>query len=892
MAEWKEEIRKCLAHLKLAPMREAEIVEELAQHLEDRYQELRISGAADEAAARAALAELSEGQWLAHELRRIERPVNDEPEALGARRASMIGDVWYDLRYGLRMLGKNPGFTVIAVLTLALGIGANTAVFSLIDAFLLRLLPVKDPQQLVFIQAALLNGETNCCFPASTFEQFRDRSRSFSGLFAVRGTGNTKVLPVSVTVNGEPEIVAGDFVSGSYFEVLGVPAVLGRTFTIADDKAGKEPVAVISYTYWERRFGRDPAAVGKTIYAGKIPFAVIGVTPPSFFGRSVAGRSADVILPLFMHAQLRLRGEGHSTYEIVARLKPNINLEQARTDLELIYQQILRQEVASTSAQVDQANAAQRIELLPALRGQQNWLNDFATQLPILLAVVGLVLLIACVNVANLLLVRAAARQKEIAVRLSLGASRGRLVRQLLTESTLLAVLGGVLGLVLALWAEDFLLALISSGQTAIPADLRLNVKMLAFTGVISLLTGLLFGLAPALAATRINLTRMLKEGDAGAESRPRRLTKLLVVAQVALSLILLAGAGLLIGSLRQLYAVDTGFERNQVLTMRVLPALINFDQARERRLYQELLTKLNAIPGVQSASLARFVAGRGGPVAPRYFETMGIGLVQGREFFITDTADSSKVAVISESVARKYFPGANPLGQLLPNELAKGFGGASIEIVGVVKDVKERLRSQRWTENVYVPYTQVPPQRLGQANFLVRVVGNPQSLIPALRREAQAVEQDLAFEAIKTQAEETNQWITEERSLATLLTFFALLALGLASLGLYGVMSYTVAQGTREIGIRLALGAEPRNILKLVVGHGMLLAGTGVVLGLVGAIALTRVMNSWLFGLSATDPLTFSVMALLLLVVALLACYLPARRATKVDPMVALRYE
>jgi len=790
-----------------------------------------------------------------------------------------------DLRYGARKLIQNPDFTLIATLTLGLGIGANTAVFSLIDAFLLRSLPVKDPQQLFFVQATLPKGGTDCCFPYSTIELFRDRNQSFAGLFAVRGTGNTKVLPVSVTVNGEPEVVAGDFVSGNYFEVLGVPALRGRTFTTGDDHPGKEPVAVISHAYWKRRFAGDPSVVGKTIYAGKVPFTVIGVTPPDFFGRSVAGRFADVILPLFTHAQLRLRGEGHGTYEIMGRLQSGVSAEQARADLDAIYQRSLLQS--------GQEGEGRRIELASASRGQQNWINDFEMQLPILLAVVGMVLLIACVNVANLLLVRAAARQKEIAVRLSLGASRGRLIRQLLTESALLALLGGVLGLILARWGADALLIAISADQNSIPVDLRLNIKMLVFTAAVSLLTGLLFGLAPALAATKVNLTRMLKEGEAGAESRPRNMAKLLVVSQVALSLILLTGAGLLIGSLQRLYAVDTGFERNQVLRAWVHPVLIGYDHDQELRLYQTLLARMNEAPGVQSASLARYVAGRGGPIGPRYFETMGIRLVQGREFSTTDTADSPRVAIISESAAGKHFPNANPLGQLLPNEVAMRYGGGSIQVVGVARDIKERLRSRRWSENIYIPYTQALPQSLGQANFFLRpAAGNPRSLIPVLRREAQLVEPNLAFADIKTQADETNGWVVEERSLATLLSFFGTLALLLATLGLYGVMSYTVAQSKREIGLRMALGAEPRDILKLVAGHGMLLAGMGVALGLAGAAGVTRVMNTWLFGVSATDPLTFGLFSLVLLAVAFVACFIPARRASTVDPMIALRHE
>jgi hypothetical protein len=450
-----------------------------------------------------------------------------------------------------------------------------------------------------------------------------------------------------------------------------------------------------------------------------------------------------------------------------------------------------------------------------------------------------------------------------------------------------------VLGLMIALWSTDFLLIAISSDQTTIPADLRLNVKMLTFTGAGSLLTGLLFGLAPALAATRINLTQMLKESEAvaGSASRPRSLSKLLVIAQVAMSLILLTGAGLLIESLRRLYAVDTGFERNRVLTMWVRPASIGYDYTRELQLYRSLLSRFQAIPGVQSATLARFVAGRGGPVGPRYFETMGIGLVQGREFSFDDTAGSPRVAIISESVAEKHFPGGNSLGQPLPNEIAIRYGGGNIQIVGVVRDVKQRLRG-RWTENVYIPYRQSPPQSLGQAKLFVRAAGNPRTLIPALRREAQVVEPDLAFASLETQAEETNQWIVEERSLATLLSFFGMLALGLSMLGLYGVMSYTVSQNTREIGLRMALGAGPRDILKLVVGHGMLLAGIGVAFGLAGAAAVTRMINNWLFGVSAIDPLTFGVFALLLLSVAFVACLIPARRASRVDPMIALRRE
>src|SRR5215510_6374587 len=436
--------------------------------------------------------------------------------------------LWQDLRYGLRMLAKRPGFTLIVALTLALGIGANTAVFSLIDAFLLKPLPVRDPQQPVLVRATNPRGGITGSFPYPIFEQLRDQNRSFSSIFAYDHTR------VSVTVEGQPEMDWGDFVSGSYFDVLGVSAILGRTFTADDDQAGRPPVAVISNGYWERRFGRDPAAIGKTIYLAKIPFTVIGVTSPGFYGLKVAGRSADVVMPMFMQSRLAL-GD-HDTFGIMARLKPGAGPEQARADLDVIYQQALTQMASpGISPQAQQEIRAQKIQLKPGIRGDST--PGFDSELRILLAVVGVVLLIACLNIANLLLARAVGRQREIAVRLSLGAGRGRVIRQLLTESILLAALGGVIGLLVAQWLVSGLLSVFSSGNDPIPFDLKLDMRILAFTGAVSILTGILFGLVPALAATKIDLIPMLK-GVEG-ESRPlrRRLAKSLVIAQVAMSL-------------------------------------------------------------------------------------------------------------------------------------------------------------------------------------------------------------------------------------------------------------------------------------------------------------------------------------------------------------------
>jgi predicted permease len=791
-----------------------------------------------------------------------------------------------DLLYGIRILAKRPGFTLIVALTLALGIGANTAVFSLIDAFLLRLLPVRDPQQLVFVRATNPRGGITGSFPYHIFEQFRDQNRSFSGIFAYDHTR------VSVTVEGQPEMVWGDFVSGSYFDVLGVSAILGRTFTADDDRAGKQPAAVISSGYWGRRFGRDPAVIGKTIYLAKIPFTVIGVTSPGFYGLSVAGRSADVVLPMFMQSRLAL-GD-HDTFGIMARLKPGAGPEQARADLDMIYQQGLTQEAGSgISPQAQQEIRAQKIQLKPGIRGDSN--PGFASELPILLAVVSVVLLIACLNIANLLLARAVGRQKEIAVRLSLGAGRGRVIRQLLTESILLAALGGVLGLLVAQWLVSGLLAVFSSGNDPIPFDLKLDMRILAFTGAVSLLTGILFGLAPALAATRVDLIPMLKGAEGKSHPLRRRLTKSLVVAQVALSLALLIGAGLLIRSLQQLYRVDTGFERDKLLTMWVYPALIGYDRAKELRLYHEAVENLNAIPDVQSASLARRALdiGKGlNPVGPRFFETMGIGLLQGREFSTADTETAPRVAIISESMARMFLPNVNPIGQPIPDELAEFADlGRDVQIVGVVRDTR-RLWSPKGDPAIYIPYTQAPPQELGQMKFFVRTAGKPMNIVSAVRQQIQSIEKDLPLVGVATQDEEVKGQAREERSMAMLLGFFGALALVLSSIGLYGTMSYAVSRRTRELGIRLALGAQQKDLLWIVLREAFQQVIIGVAIGIPVALAGARMIASMLFGVKTTDPAPISVAVLVMGAIALAAGYLPARRATKVDPIEALRCE
>ena len=698
-----------------------------------------------------------------------------------------MGNLWQDLRYGFRMLRRNPGFTAVAVISLSLGIGANTAIFSLINTVLLKTLPVKDPQQLVFLHRVRPGGGTGDSFPYRTFEQLRDQNQTFSGMFAFDDA------PVSASADGQAEMIRGEFVSGNYYSVLGAHAILGRTFTGDDDQEGKPPIAVISYGYWQRRFSLDPSVVGKSINLKGIPFTIIGVMPPDFFDRRVVGPGPDISVPLVMQPRFALKD--HDTFEIMARLKPGVAEQQARADLDMIYRQALTEAAGpALSSQTRQEILAQRIELVPGSRGESDLRRQLSYPLGILMAVVGLVLLIACANVANLLLARTTARRREIAVRLAIGAGRPRLIRQLLTESILLAVLGGLLGLLFAWWGADLLSALLFNESTPGALDLQLDWRVFGFTGAVSLLTGVLFGLAPALRATRVDLSHTLKDNAAGIRGAGRRLGlgKALVILQVALSLLLLIGAGLLIRSFQKLNKVETGFNRENVLLFWVFPTLAGYEGPREISLYQQLLERINAIPGVGSASLSRLRLFSGGhwernvriqgqtlgpdeygevsfnAIGPRFFKTMGIGLLAGRDFTPADGENAPKVALISEGMARQFFKGVNPIGKRI------GFAGeqssGETEIIGVVNDIKSlSLREEGLQKTVYIPYTQAPPVMRGQMTFEVRTAGDPTPIAAAVRHEVQAIEKDLPLVGVQTQAEQVAQSLGKERSLATL---------------------------------------------------------------------------------------------------------------------------
>ncbi len=878
-------IKHQLRALFRASLVEQELDEELCLHLEREIERNARAGLSAEEARRAAIRDFGGIEQIKEECRDARRDVR------------FIEDLWRDLCYGGRMLAKQPGFTAVIVITLALGIGANTAVFSLVNTFLITNLPVKEPQELVFVHRTLQKGGTADDFSYAAIEEFRDRSHSFSGIFAYEHTR------ISVVADGEPEMLWGDFVSGSYFDILGVNTILGRPFTSDDDQPGQQPVAVISFSYWEPRFASDKSVIGRTLYIGKIPFVIIGVTSPEFRGLNPTGDLPDIFLPMSMQPKLAL-GD-HDTFKVMARLKPGVNTEQARGELDVIYQDILAHEIITDRPLKGATQGlARKIEIkpglrgLPGIRGVSRSTDRLLLALNILLIMVGVVLLITSLNVASLLLSRASRRQKEIAVRLALGATRGRIIRQLLIESVLVATVGGVVGVIFAMWAERILLTLLTQGRTPIPSSIDLNFGMLAFTGAVCLVTGILFGLAPALSATRVDINQILKGSveSKAVRKKGRSLQSLLVMSQVVLSLVLLIAAGLLIRSVWHLYQVDPGFERDRILIAGVYPTLIGYDHQKEIGLYKDLLDNISQIPGVQSVSLTRFsLTRRAGPVGPDFFRTMGIAILSGREFTNADTETSPKVAVISQAVAQKYFPNQDPIGQFMSEQALEQVDletGSAVQVVGVVRDIKHGLRDSSDADAIYIPYTQASERLLGQVDLLVRTAGEPHSILPSLRERLGAVNKYLPLVGVKTQAEEVDSIVAEERSLATLLSLFGGLALILVSVGAYGVVSCGVESRIKELGIRYALGAQRRQIIWLVLRDSLSSVALGIVIGIPLALITVRLISSLLYGVEVADPLTIFFSILAILMATITGAYAPALRATRVMPIVALRHE
>jgi len=814
--------------------------------------------------------------------------------------------LFQDLRYGLRMLVKSPGFTVVAVATLALGIGANTALFSVINGVLLSPLPFPQPDQLVTLHENKPNFEGgSLSYP--NFRDWRSDNHTFSSLALAR----TYVF--SLTGIGEAEQVSGDFVSSDFFPVLGMKPVIGRTFAEDEERVGADPVALISAGLWRRKFSSAPDILGKNITLDGRDYTIVGVIPADFHLDIPGFQDGQVYAPIgqWSNPLLLKRGAGLGFHGI-GRLKPGVTIEQARADMDGITRSL-----AEAFPDVDKGITA----LLRPLKEQM--IGHVRPLLLVLLAAVGFVLLIACVNVVNLLLARATGRTREFAVRAALGASQGRVVRQLLTESILLALAGGGVGLLLAAWGTRAALGVLPA---ALPRaeQVGLDAHVLIFTAGISLLAGILFGLTPALKTSQPDLHDTLKQGGRGASGNRHRMQSVFVVAEMALALVLLIGAGLTIRSLAKVWSVDPGFNPHHVLTFgfSLPPAMVHAKPDAIRAAFREFDGKVAAVPGVEAVSQTWgavplssddeqlfWLEGQAKPanendmnwaidyiVEPGYLKAMGIPLLGGRFFTGHDDEHSPRVVVVDEVFAQKYFPNQNPIGKRI--NLAQS--NQLVEIVGVVGHVKQwglaTDDQQSLRADLYIPCMQMPDDFIAMAPsgsaVVVRSEGNSSGLLDSIRQvNAQMSNQQVIFGA-QTMDSLVSDSMASRRFSMILLVVFAVLALVLASVGIYGVISYVVGQRTNEIGIRMALGAHQRDILLLILGRGGKLAGIGVAIGLAAAFGLTRLMASLLYGVGATDPATFAGVAVLLTMVALAACYIPARRAAKVDPMTALRYE
>ena len=831
-----------------------------------------------------------------------------------------MATLWQDLRFGARMLRKNPGFTAVAVLSLALGIGANTAIFQLLNALRLKTLPVTAPQELAEVRIEDMTGARGSFssrYNAVTnpiWEQIRERQQGFSGLFAW-GTGG-----FNLAQGGEVRPVKALWVSGDFFNALGVEPVLGRVFTATDDQRGcSAPGVVISHSFWQREYGGEKSVIGRKLTLADHPFEVIGVTPASFFGLEV-GRSFDVALPICAEAIISGKNSALDSgtnwwLMVTGRLKPGWSLKQASANLQAISPGLFETTLPANYPPVSVKNyLGLKLEAVAAAPGYSVLRENYERPLWLLLAIAGLVLLIACANLANLLLARASAREREMAVRQAVGASRGRLIRQLLVESLLLAVVGAGLGALLAQTLSRFLVSFLGAGGDAVILDLAPDWRVLGFAGAIAALTCVLFGLTPALRATRIEPGAAMKASGRGLTAGRERfsLRRALVVVQVALSLVLVASALLFSRSLNKLLTVDTGFRQEGILIARAGFERLNVQPERRLAFRRDLLDRIKAIPGVEAAADTNLVPLSGNArdnnvwldgadaqrkmdaafsgVGPDYFKTLRTPLVSGRDFDSRDTANAPKVAIVNETFARKLLHGADPVGHRFRIEATPNDPETLYEIVGLVKDTKYEVLREEFGPIAFLASSQDPRPAPG-GQFLIRSNLPQAEITAAVKRVLAEVNPaiNISFQGFKTMIEES---LLRERLMATLAGFFGLLALVLASIGLYGILSYGVASRTNEIGIRMALGAQSRDVLSLILREALLLVLVGVAVGLPVVFAATRFASALLFGLTPTDPVSLSLAALLMFAVAMTAGYLPARRATKVDPLVALRYE
>jgi predicted permease len=889
---------------------EAELDEELRTHFEYDVRKLVASGLPCEEAARRARIGFGGHEQLKEECRE-------------ARGVNFIETLMRDARFGFRAMKRSPGLTLVAVLSLALGIGANTAMFSLLNALLLKSLPVEEPSKLVLFGAGRWGGSQDTLpdrswelFSFPFYREISEQNQVYSGVTAVHSIEFSAHGSVD---GGRPELLKADLVSGSFFSLLGVKPVLGRALQEADDQTpGASPVAVASYSWWKRRFGNNPSILGKTFRFESTVYTIVGVAPPGFFGTTV-GQTPDLWIPLSMEKEISpgwngLNDKFFQSLYVIARLKPGVTVEQASANTNLLFKQILRGEYVSPQPTPKELAAIQhaQIDLTSAARGLSNLRIQYSLSLEILMVVSGLVLLIACANIANLLLARGTARSREFAVRAALGASRLRLAVQLVTESLLFALLGAGLGVALAWRAGDFLLAMATGGGQT-PLSVAPDLRVLSFSLLLTILTALLFGMAPAIRSTRFQLTPSLKDGR-GAASAPSKtpLARALLVSQIALSLVLLAGAGLFLRTLLNFAHVDTGFEKQNVLVFQLDEYAAGYKpDARLGNLLNQIEERVGAIREVRAASFSMFTFNQGewsndvtlegisrnsenseevlmNRVGAGYFAAFGLPVLSGRTFTPQDNERAPKVAVINETMARRFFPRESAIGRHF------GFGddpthSGDYEIIGIVKNAKYESLRERPHPSAYFPHSQNVTYL---PNLEVRFSGDAAEISQQVRQAIEEVARDVPIGEVSTLSDEVDHSVSKYRLVAQLSAFFGLLAVFLVSIGVYGLFSYTVARRTNEIGIRMALGARPSEIMEMVLREGALLTFLGLIMGLSISLGLTRLLSSFLFDVGPNDPLTFALATIFLILVSLMACYIPARRATRVDPIVALRYE
>jgi len=898
MPEWKELVRRQLAELRLTPEREAEIAEELAQHAEDRYKELKLSGVSDAEALRLTLNEVLDQKALASGLRDVERTDVPEPVVLGVgAQGHFLSGVGQDLRYGIRTLRKNAGFSAIAILALAIGIGANTAIFSVVNGVLLQPLAYPDSARLVNIYETSAGlSHSSVAYP-NYLDEGRE-SHSFSDMGAYRSDD------FNLTGSGRPEQVSGEYVTASLFPVLGVTPPLGRAFGPEEDRPGTGCTVMLSYNFWQGRFGAERNILGKTLTLNAMNCVVIGVLPASL------SATAQVYLPIeqWTGAALRTR-ESHPGLRVVGRLRPGMSIPAARGEMEAIAKGLAQQYPAT--------NALNSAAVVPM---KDDMVGNVRPVLLLLVGAVGFVLIIACANVANLLLARSAARKREFAIRAALGAERWRVVRQLLTESVLLSLGGAAVGLPLAQWGTTLLVA---AAPASLPrsGEVGIDMYVLLFTLAVSLVTGILFGLAPAMHSAKTNPQESLKEGTRGAGGGRHRTEGIFVALETCLAVILLAGSALMIQSVWRLLQVNPGFTVSHILTMQVaLSPKVMASPVGIRTALQQLVQRVEMLPGVHAAALTSllplgdsdseidFWLGNGpqpGPeriktvvfyvVSPDYPAVMQIPLLRGRVLTERDNLSSTPVALIDDVMARQIFPGVDPIGRQI-SLIALG----TVQIVGVVGHVKQwgldsddtnKIRSQ-----VYFPLLQIPDKFMSSGvtalTLALRSKGEPLSFVPSVRAAVAGPTDDQPVYAVRAMKDVISGSLAGRRFMMLVLIVFASVALLLAAVGIYGVMSYAVTRRTNELGIRSALGASHWQIVGLVLRQGMGLAGAGLIVGLAASVMLTRFMGSLLYGVGAGDPLTLVAVTVVLGVVAMLACVLPAKRASAVDPVVALRCE